>query len=221
MKKIGFSGQCSGAVGGAGSVAHAGRGQNDCAAGNRNPRSALATHRLAVALVGAIALLAAAASSRAVDAATPSALKAAFLFNFAKFADWSAIQPGVTLVLCVANDDQVGAALADSVSGQAINGHALEVRRLNSVNSLSGCHLLFVPAPDARQMLAKINKGSEPMLTVSDAPGFAQSGGMIEMFQESGRMRFAVNVDTAQRSGVRLSSRLLDLARIVRTDHGQ
>ncbi|PYR20840.1 MAG: hypothetical protein DMF98_23045 [Acidobacteria bacterium] len=117
-----------------------------------------------------------------------------------------------TRVLCVANDDQVGAALADLVRGQAINGHALEVRRLNSDNSLSGCHLLFVPASDARQVLAKINKGSEPMLTVSDAPGFAQSGGMIELFQESGRMRFA---------GVRLSSRLLDLARIVRTDHGQ
>jgi hypothetical protein len=178
--------------------------------------------RLAVALVGAIALLAAAAgSSSAADAATPSALKAAFLFNFAKFADWSGVQPGVTLVLCVANDDQIGAALADSVRGQAINGRALEVRRVRSDNLLSGCHLLFVPASDARQMLAKITKGSEPMLTVSDAPGFAQSGGMIELFQESGRMRFAVNVDIAQRSGVRLSSRLLDLAKIVRTDHGQ
>ena len=180
------------------------------------------TRRLAVALVGAIALLAAAASSsRAADAATPSALKAAFLFNFAKFADWSGVQPGVTLVLCVANDDQIGAALADSVRGQAINGHALEVRRLHSDNSLSECHLLFVPASDARQTLAKINKAAEPMLTVSDAPGFAQSGGMIELFQESGRMRFAVNVDTAQRAGVRLSSRLLDLAKIVRTDHGK
>jgi YfiR/HmsC-like len=180
------------------------------------------TRRLAVALIGAIALFAAAAgSSRAADAATPSALKAAFLFNFAKFADWSGVQPGVTLVLCVANDDQIGAALADSVRGQAINGHALEVRRLNSDNSLSECHLLFVPASDARLMLAKINKGAEPMLTVSDAPGFAQSGGMIELFQESGRMRFAVNVDTAQRAGVRLSSRLLDLAKIVRTDHGK
>ena len=182
----------------------------------------LSTRRLAVALIGAIALLAAAAgSSRAADAATPSALKAAFLFNFAKFADWSGVQPGVTLVLCVANDDQIGAALADSVRGQAITGHALEVRRLNSDNSLSECHLLFVPASDARQMLAKINKGADTMLTVSDAPGFAQSGGMIELFQESGRMRFAVNVDTAQRAGVRLSSRLLDLAKIVRTDHGK
>ena len=179
------------------------------------------TRRLAVALAGAIALLAAAAgSSRAADAATPSALKAAFLFNFVKFADWNGVQPE-TLVLCVANDDQIGAALADSVRGQAITGHGLEVRRLNSDNSLSGCHLLYVPAADARQMLAKIIKSSEPMLTVSDAPGFAQSGGMIELFQESGRMRFAINVDTAQRTGVRLSSRLLDLARIVRTDHGQ
>ena len=63
------------------------------------------TRRFAVALAGAIALLAAAAgSSRAADAATPSALKAAFLFNLVKFADWNGVQPE-TLVLCVPRAD--------------------------------------------------------------------------------------------------------------------
>src|SRR5206468_12975058 len=124
-------------------------------------------------------------------------------------------------VLCVANDDQVGAALTDSVRGQAINGHALEVRKVKSDNPVPGCHVLFVPASDAKQVLAKAGKGQDAVITVSDAPGFAQAGGVIELFQEGGRMRFAVNVDTAQRLGVRLSSRLLDLAKIVRTDHAQ
>src|SRR5438093_1713916 len=151
---------------------------------------------------------------------TPSALKAAFLFNLAKFADWSGVQPAVTLVLCVAGDDQLGAVLADSVRGQTIEGHGIEVRRTRSDSPFSACHLLFVPASDARQVLAKMG-GTQALLTVSDAPGFAQSGGLIELFQEHGRMRFAVNVDTARRSGVRLSSRLLELAKIVRTDHGQ
>jgi YfiR/HmsC-like len=181
-----------------------------------------AKRRIAAALAGALALFAAGAGiSRAADAVTPSALKAAFLFNFAKFADWSAVQPSVTLVLCVANDDALGAALGDSVRGQRIETHPIEVRKVKADGSVAACHLLFVPASDARQALAKIGAGTEALLTVSDAPGFAQSGGLIELFQENGRMRFAVNVDTARRSGIRLSSRLLDLAKIVRTDHGQ
>ena len=56
------------------------------------------------------------------------------------------------------------------------------------------------------------------MLTVSDAARFAQTGGMVELFIEDGRMRFAVNVDALQRARVRLSSRVLALAKIVRDD---
>ena len=182
----------------------------------------LSTRRAAIALAGAIALVAAfSGSSRAADAVTPSALKAAFLFNFVKFADWSGVPPSATLVLCVANDAQITAALADSVRGQAIDGHPLEARRLTSDSPVLPCHLLFVPAAAMRQMLTKMYSGMETLLTVSDEPGFARSGGLIELFQENGRMRFAINVDTARRSGVRLSSRLLDLAKIIRSDHGQ
>jgi hypothetical protein len=181
----------------------------------------LGKHRLIVAAVLAIAMSAVVpVRSGAADAVSPSALKAAFLLNFAKFADWSAVQTAERIVLCVANDDQVESALTDSVRGQSISGHGVEVRRVNSDNPLPACHLLFVPGSDARQMLARIGKEAA-LLTVSDGTGFAQSGGMIELFQEGGRMRFAINVDTTQRSGVRLSSRLLDLARIVRTDHAQ
>jgi len=184
--------------------------------GPGNPR------RLAIRIAGTVAVaLAAAGIGRAADGMSPSALKAAFLFNFAKFADWDTVPPSVTLVLCVANDDQVGAALTDSARGQVINGHAIEVRRVKSDNFGPSCHLLFVPASEAKQVLEKVGKVQDAPITVSDAPGFAQAGGVIELFQEGGRMRFAVNVDTTQRLGVRLSSRLLDLAKIVRTDHAQ
>jgi hypothetical protein len=179
--------------------------------------------RLAAAVCGAIALLAVATgTSRAADAVTPSALEAAFLFNFVKFTDWSGVPPAAAIVLCVVNADQVGAALTNSVRGQTIDGHGLEVRLIKTEDPVSPCQLLFVPGSDARSVLAKIPGGREsPLLTVSDAAGFAKSGGIIELFQEGGRMRFAINVDTAQQSGVRLSSRLLDLAKIVRTGNGQ
>jgi hypothetical protein len=186
-----------------------------------NVLKTLGKRRLTVAVAAAIVLLAAMpGSSRAADDVTPSALKAAFLFNFAKFTDWTGAPSAGPIVLCVANDDQIETALADSVRGQSINGRGVEVRRVKSDNALPPCHLLFVPGSEARQMLARIGREAS-LLTVSDGTGFAQSGGMIELFQDSGRMRFAINVDTAQRSRVRLSSRLLDLAKIVRTQHGQ
>ena len=175
--------------------------------------------RLSVAVaVALIACAALPAPGRAADGVSPAALKAAFLFNFAKFTDWGAVQPGAAIVLCVANDDQVVASLTDSARGQSVSGRAVEVRQVKA--DLAGCHLLFVPGSDARQMLGRVVK-EQPLLTVSDANGFAQAGGMIELFQDAGRMRFAVNVETAQRSGIRLSSRLLDLAKIVRSAHAQ
>ena len=60
-----------------------------------------------------------------------------------------------------------------------------------------------------------------PVLTVSDGKGFSQAGGIIELYVEGGRMRFAINVDAAERSGLRLSSRLLGLAKVVRDGHVQ
>ena len=60
-----------------------------------------------------------------------------------------------------------------------------------------------------------------PVLTVSDGKGFVEAGGIIELYLEGGRMRFAINVDTAERAGLRLSSRLLRLARVVREGHAQ
>ena len=60
-----------------------------------------------------------------------------------------------------------------------------------------------------------------PVLTVSDGKGFSQAGGIIELYVEGGRMRFAINVDAAERSGLRLSSRLLGLAKVIRDGHVQ
>jgi hypothetical protein len=120
----------------------------------------------------------------------------------------------------VVDDDRIGTALADSARGQSIDGHAVEVRRLKSDGALQQCHMIFVPGSDARKAITRIAPVKElPVVTVSDARGFAESGGMIELFEENGKMRFAINVETVQKCGVHLSSRLLDLAKIIRNDH--
>jgi hypothetical protein len=60
-----------------------------------------------------------------------------------------------------------------------------------------------------------------PVLTVSDGKGFSHASGIIELYVEAGRMRFAINVDAVERSGLRISSRLLGLAKVIRNDHAQ
>jgi len=79
-----------------------------------------------------------------------------------------------------------------------------------------GCHVLFVSSAADRVPLFVNAATGAPILTVSDAPGFLDEGGMIELRIIDRRIRFAVNVQAASRAGLRLSSQLLDLAIEVR-----
>ena len=158
----------------------------------------------------------------APDVAPDVAVKAAFLFNFAKFAEWPALPAGAPIVVCIVGDDGIAAALVDTVRGQNISGHALEVRRPQDSAAWRACHLLFIADAEARRSAGGLGAiRTLPVLTVSDGKGFSQAGGIIELYVEGGRMRFAINVDAAERSGLRLSSRLLGLAKIIRDGHVQ
>jgi hypothetical protein len=155
------------------------------------------------------------------DVAADVVVKAAFLYNFAKFTEWPALPAGGALVLCVVGGDAIASALVETVKGQNISGHALEVSRPHDSSSWRSCHLLFIADGETRKSasgLAGIK--TLPVLTVSDGKDFSQAGGIIELFVESGRMRFAINMDAAEGSGLRLSSRLLGLAKVIRTNHG-
>jgi hypothetical protein len=156
------------------------------------------------------------------DMASDVDMKAALLFNFAKFAEWPGITPGAPLFACIVGEPQLATALATVTRGQTVDGHAIDVRRIEPSGG-HPCHMLYVAQASAHETwpLLGMLKG-QPMLTISDAARFAVTGGMIELFVENGRMRFAVNVETVQRCQLRLSSRLLSLAKVVRNeDHGQ
>jgi hypothetical protein len=147
-------------------------------------------------------------------------LSAAFVFNFAKFTDWPGLAGGAPIVACVYGDDGIAAALAETVRGQNINGHPVEVRSTKDESRFRLCQLVFVGAAETRRWQAALAGISAlPVLTVSDGAAFALSGGIIEMYVEEGRMRFAINVTAVERSGLHLSPHLLGLARIVRSLH--
>ena len=153
----------------------------------------------------------------AQDVSQPN-LKAAFLYNFAKFAEWPAdASPGGPLTLCVLHDGASEDALVKLVKGASVNGRAITVSKGATTATIRACHVLYIAAaePDTMVRILDEVKGA-PVLTVGDGDAFPRRGGIVGLIVEDGRMRFAINPDAALRAGVRLSSKLLSLAKLVR-----
>jgi len=157
-----------------------------------------------------------------VTAVSPSDLKAAFIYNFARFTLWpgEVVPANSPIVLCVAGDPDVAQSLDRAVQGKAVGGHALLVRRVGADQAVRGCQLLYAGDLNdtrARQLVSLLKDA--PVLAISDLEAFTGIGGTAHFFMEGDRMRFAVNVDAANRANVRISAQLLNLARIVKESH--
>lgn len=163
-------------------------------------------------------LLICASPARAQDV-TESSLKAAFIHNFVRFTEWpqEVLPPAAPLMACVLGDAAFGDALTNYVKGHPVGGHAIVVSRIAADSMLRSCHVLFVSQITARQA-AQVMAGltGAPVLTLSDIDQFAQVGGMAQLYVEAGTIRFRVNLDTATRCRLQLSSKLLSLAKLVK-----
>lgn len=160
-----------------------------------------------------------AADTRGRQAGEEAAVKAAFLYNFVKFTEWKELSPNAPIVVCVVADRALWTAMVDAVKGQQIGGRTLDVRQPAGGAAWSDCQVLFVGGAAVRRSSSALNNiRTRPVLTVSDAEAFAQDDGIIEFYREADRMRFAINVEAANRAGLRISSRLLGLAKIVGSD---
>jgi hypothetical protein len=146
-------------------------------------------------------------------------LKAAFLYNFAKFIEWPAAPQEENFIVGVYGEDPFGPKIDALFSGKAIRDNKIVVRRFHAVQELAPCHILFISEPAAAQLPAVRSalewKGMPGVLLVGESAGFAQSGGMIGFFVEGGRVRFEINQKAAGSAGLKISSQLLKLARIV------
>lgn len=171
--------------------------------------------RLGAAL--ATLLLLGASASHGQDV-TEVSLKAAFIYNFAKFTEWphEVLPAAAPLSACVIGDAAVGEALQRTIKGRMVAGHGISVSRVTAEGALQSCHLLYLsglPAKHAAQIVAGL-RGS-PVLTISDIDEFARLGGIAQFFVENGKMRFSINLESAKRSRLQLSSKLLALAALV------
>jgi hypothetical protein len=145
-------------------------------------------------------------------------VKAAFLYNFARFVDWPAGSLSDSIfVLGVVGDDPFGSSLDRVVDDKTIRGRNIVVRRYKRASDIQTCHLLFISESE-RDNVGKILDRVEkrPILTVSEIDGFIARGGMINFTIESKRVRFDINSGAAERVDLRVSARLLQLARNVR-----
>lgn len=147
-------------------------------------------------------------------------LKAAFLFNFAKFVAWppnAFANPGDAFSVCVVGADPFGRTLDDALLGKTVEQHPVSVMRVRRVADITHCQILFVPASESRllpEILAKLH--GQCVLVIGETDDFASSGGVIQFTLEENRVRFFINTDAADRAGLKISSKLLALAKIVR-----
>jgi hypothetical protein len=147
-------------------------------------------------------------------------VKAAYVFNFGKFVKWpsaAAANQNGPFSICVLDEDTFGSVLESTLTGQSIGGNPVTVKRIAKPQDATGCRILFISSADEsrlRGILATLGQAS--VLTVSDIPDFSKRGGMIQFVLEGDRVRFEVNLASAEEAGLTLSSDLLKVAAAVR-----
>jgi hypothetical protein len=148
--------------------------------------------------------------------------KLAFLYNFAKFVEWpvgSYNSASAPLVICIAGRDPFGSQTESELRTRAVLGHPIEIRTIRATETLSVCSMVFVPITEQSQAdsILRRLRGSN-VLTVGETVGFAARGGMINLTIEGNRLHFEINPLAAERAGLKISSKLFSLAKIVTDD---
>jgi hypothetical protein len=152
-------------------------------------------------------------------------LKLAFLYNFIKFIEWPSDSfrgPGTSLMICIIGNDPFNPDLEADLRTRTVGSHPVEVKTLRPNDALSVCHMVFVPVTEKSQAARIVSalKGSST-LTVGEIEGFAVQGGIINLTIEENKLHFEVNPLAAERAGLKISSKLLSMAKIVKEQDDQ
>ena len=143
-------------------------------------------------------------------------LKAAFLFNFAKYVEWPAAAfPDKTspLIIGVLGKSPFDGDLEQTIGNKTINDRSLQIKEFHSVAEATNCHILFICTSEKKR-LPEIFGGlrNAHVLTVGETDRFTQTGGMINFVPEGNKIRFEINDYAAKKAGLKISSKLLNLA---------
>jgi hypothetical protein len=140
-----------------------------------------------------------------------SQVKAAFLFNIAKFVEWPNAAAS-SLMIGIAGDNAFADVVARTVLGRSVNGRSVETRRLTGGDDPSGCDIVFIGTMRSHEEDDWLQRVRGSVLTVGETTRFLRSGGMVRLYAEGQRIQFQVNQKNTETAGLKLSSQLLTLA---------
>jgi hypothetical protein len=158
------------------------------------------------------------------DGLTEAKVKSAFLYNFTKFVTWppgSFSDSHQPLTICTLGPDRLKGTLEDTLNGKTVDGRRLTARQVSSDGDVKGCQVVFVAEQTSGTRAAFLREARMPnLLTVTEmeetgavAAGAAISRGAIITFVlDENRMRFVINNGAAEKAGLSISSKLLNLA---------
>lgn len=148
-------------------------------------------------------------------------VKAAFIHNFAKFIEWPTEvfqDSAAPIQMGYLGDGPINEALM-KLNGKEVQQRTLKVSRIENINHVNSFHIIFVNPSQkkwSRSILASLR--GTGILTIGDIPGFAANCGVVNFYLEKSRVRFEINVSAAERESLKVSSKLLRLARIVKSE---
>lgn len=163
----------------------------------------------------------------ASDAYSADAVRAAYLVNFIRFTEWPdtpATATDAPLVIGVAGNRELEDYLWKTTDGKLLHGRKVRILRLVVPSDATQCQLIYINPSPSRADAVPVSTaewlqavGGKPVLTVSQLNNFISQGGIINFYTEGKNLHFEISADAADAAGVQLSSRLLALARVVRT----
>lgn len=171
----------------------------------------------------AVAILVALPAPAQVSIALEYQIKATFLYTIAKFIQWPAgkLEGNGPIGIGVYGKDPFGGELERQVQGKSVEGRGIAVRRLTGIEQAPGQHILFIGASEKRRLgaiLGSLTAGG--VLTVGDIDRFAEQGGMVNLVMKGNSVSLEINTGAAERGQIKISSKLLKLARVV-ADRGR
>jgi len=146
-------------------------------------------------------------------------VKAAFLFNFAKFVEWppgAFSSPSEPIGICVLGQNPFGSVLEETVRGKVVGHRTFLVLQIPDAQHVNGCHIVFISASEGKRSLILEELKNKRVLTISETDGVNWGGGVIGLSLKDGRVRIEIDPAAVERAGLRISSKLLSLAEIKR-----
>jgi len=151
-------------------------------------------------------------------------LKAVYLYNFGRFVQWppnATAAKGDSFSICVLGQDPFGPSLDSTIAGETLDGKPLAVKRISTLRDAAERRILFISSTEEKHLKEILTALDDSgVLTVSDMPGFTRRGGMIQFVLEGDKVRFEINLASAESARLVLSSELLKVAASVKRNSG-